>query len=70
MDNFISTGSQTYAHKASRVLSDLNIKHRIVKHTDTKGCGYGVEIYDFPPSKAVEILSNAGVKILEEGKIT
>ncbi len=64
MKLFIGTGSATYANKASRTLSAVNIKNRIVKrHDDNLGCGYGVEISQGDADKITDILKNAGVKI-------
>lgn len=65
MKLFIGTGSATYANKAVRVLSELNITGRVVKRqsAEMNGCGYGVEIRDADADKIVPFLREKGVKI-------
>ncbi len=65
MKLFIGTGSATYAHKAARVLNELNIACRVVNRQTaaTNGCGYGVEIKSGDADKIVALLRETGVKI-------
>ena len=67
MKIIVTTGSATYAQKASRVLNDINIKNRIVRSTSplNEGCGYGIEVQSEDSEKITEILHNAGVRISE-----
>lgn len=66
MKLFIATGSATYAQKANRVLSGLNIKNRLVKRQSggSYGCGYGVELTQGDAENIVKLLTDAGVKIM------
>ena len=65
MKIIVTTGSATYARKASKVLSGMNIKNRMIRSTSAlnEGCGYGVEVQDCDAAKITEILQGAGVRI-------
>ncbi len=66
-ENFIVTGSVTYAIKAKEILRKMGISARVEKISTAEkgiGCGYSVAIKD-NPYEVVEILKSKGVKILK-----
>lgn len=60
----IALSSITYANKAKILLRDRGIQSKI-SHTTKgiNGCGYSLRIEDTPSSKAVQILSKAGIPV-------